>query len=395
MENEATAIEGMELLTEDVLMEILSRLSVKSLLRCKSVSKNWYSLIRNPSFISLHHTRAQPHDCISLVRTDNNYTHHWFYYLFPGQTSIQHLDLSFTERPVDLSSFRIRGSCNGLMCLSEWFKANIMICNPATREFRLLPRPPYHNWRTNHVGFAFDSKTNDYIVVRVATLYEFSKAVDMDFEPPTRFDQKVMDLETPTRIDHKIQIYGMSRDSWKEIAATVPNHRFSPYDHPSTLMDGVFYWLCYDFSIEVCAIDVLNTVEGSFKQRALPVSIGSASRPNICLLNDSLVLVVPMYDNQLEETQFDVWLMKEYRVQECWTKKYTIGPILGNQRPFGFRPNSEVLLTGCKNGQMVSYNLSTGDIKEYKQLCDLQGLQYIAQVFPYSENLVSVKRRSS
>ncbi|KAG5527704.1 hypothetical protein RHGRI_028594 [Rhododendron griersonianum] len=93
-------------------------------------------------------------------------------------------------------------------------------------------------------------------------------------------------------------------------------------------MDGVFYWLCYDFSIEVCAIDVLNTVEGSFKRRALPVSVGSESRPNICLLNDSLALVVPMYDNQLEETQFDVWLMKDYRVQECWTKKYTIGPHL-------------------------------------------------------------------
>ncbi|XP_058187735.1 F-box protein At5g49610-like [Rhododendron vialii] len=203
MENEATAIEGMELLTEDVLMEILSRLSVKSLLRCKSVSRNWYSLIRNPSFISLHHIRAQPHDCVSLVRTDNNYTYHWFFYLFPYQTSIQHLDLSFTER-LDLSCFRIHGSCNGLMCHSEMLRSNIMICNPATRECRLLPQPPYHTWFTNYVGFAFDSKTNDYIVVRVAILYEFSihdYLVDKDFEP-TPVDYKIR---------YKIQIYGMSR----------------------------------------------------------------------------------------------------------------------------------------------------------------------------------------
>ncbi|KAI8534171.1 hypothetical protein RHMOL_Rhmol10G0068400 [Rhododendron molle] len=279
MENRGTAIEGMELLTEDVLMEILSRLPVKSPLRCKSVSKNWYSLIQNPGFISLHqdhHTRAKPHDCITLVCTDNNYAYHWSMHLLPDETSIQDLDLAFTERP-DLRCFSNRGSCNGLMCLSAW--SNIMICNPATRESRLLPRPPCHTWTTKHVGFAFDSKTKDYIVVRVATRYKISKAVDMDFKPPTR-------------VDHKIQIYGMSTDSWNEIAAMVPNHRFSPY--VSTLMNGVFYWLCYDFSIEVHAIDVLNTVEGSFERRALPVSVGSESRANLCLLNDSLALVVPI-----------------------------------------------------------------------------------------------------
>lgn len=47
-----------EELPDDVLKEILSRLPVKSLLRFLSVSKYWYSLILNPSFVSLQRNRA-------------------------------------------------------------------------------------------------------------------------------------------------------------------------------------------------------------------------------------------------------------------------------------------------------------------------------------------------
>lgn len=71
MENKGTAIEGIEL-PEDVLMDILSRIPVKSLLQFKSVSKYRYALIRNPNFISLHHSRAQPNDCISIVQPLND-----------------------------------------------------------------------------------------------------------------------------------------------------------------------------------------------------------------------------------------------------------------------------------------------------------------------------------
>uniref|UniRef100_A0A251UNU8 Putative F-box domain-containing protein n=1 Tax=Helianthus annuus TaxID=4232 RepID=A0A251UNU8_HELAN len=43
---------------EEIIEEILSRLPVKSILRFKSVSKPWRSLISNPSFTKLHSTRA-------------------------------------------------------------------------------------------------------------------------------------------------------------------------------------------------------------------------------------------------------------------------------------------------------------------------------------------------
>ncbi|KAI8534280.1 hypothetical protein RHMOL_Rhmol10G0078100 [Rhododendron molle] len=287
-------------------------------------------------------------------------------HLLPDQTSIHDLDLSFT-RPHLGKDFSHQGSCNGLMCLS--LNSNIVICNPATREFRLLPQPPCHSWHTNYLGFAFDSKTNDYKVVRVATLGE------------TRC------------VDCRIHIYCMSADSWEELFLMAFSHDFNGYHHhPCTSKDGVFYWLSSNVYPHGSTIDALNTVEGSFERRPLPVNIGSDSQANLCLLNDSLALVVSLYDSRLGETQFDVWLMDEFRVQECWTKKCSIGPISGSQRPFGFQPNNEVLMTGCDNGLIVSYNHCTGDTKKYKLLCNLPELRCLRQVFQYSESLVSVKR---
>ncbi|XP_058223457.1 putative F-box/kelch-repeat protein At3g17570 [Rhododendron vialii] len=346
-------------LPQDLLMEILSRLPVKSLLQLKSVSKGLYVLIQNPSFISLHHTRARIYCCLSIVvRTPNNNASQRSLYISPDPTtSIEHLDLSFTWPHLNKEFIR-QTSCNGLMCLST--DSNIVICNPATKECRLLPQPPYHAWRTNYLGFAFDSKTSDYKVVRLVSLSE------------------------TTLVDHKIQIYGMRADSWKAIATAVPNHDFTVNHQPCTSLDGVFYWLSCVSSTCVCAIDALNTVEGSFERRSLPVVVSSDEQINLCLLNDSLAFVERKYDNQ--QTRLDVWLMDQLGVEEFWTKKCTIGPLLGGHIPFGFRPNSEVLMTMCKTSQ-IAYH-STQYIEECKQ-----NQNFPTQIFLYSENLVSIKRQ--
>ncbi|KAI8010643.1 putative F-box protein [Camellia lanceoleosa] len=49
---------------EEVWIEILARLPMKSLLRFRSVCKSWYYLITNPSFITTH-----------LNRTKSNHSH--------------------------------------------------------------------------------------------------------------------------------------------------------------------------------------------------------------------------------------------------------------------------------------------------------------------------------
>lgn len=59
-----------------------------------------------------------------------------------------------------------------------------------------------------------------------------------------------------------------------------------------TSLDGVFYWLSYDFATHVRIFDALNTVEGLFERRSLPVGVGSESRTHLFLLNDSRYLTL-------------------------------------------------------------------------------------------------------
>lgn len=90
----------------------------------------------------------------------------------------------------------------------------------------------------------------------------------------------------------------------------------------------------------------------------------------------------------------DIWLMNECRVDKCWTKRYSIGPLSEYHSVLGFRPNVEVLLLCCNSG-MVSYNLSTHEIKEYThQLYKrLESCVEAMQVFQYADSFISVKRR--
>ena len=54
-------------LPNEIIVEILLKLRVGSLLRCKSVCKSWQSLISDPYFIKSH---------LSLSTSDPHYAHH-------------------------------------------------------------------------------------------------------------------------------------------------------------------------------------------------------------------------------------------------------------------------------------------------------------------------------
>ncbi|KAI8549600.1 hypothetical protein RHMOL_Rhmol06G0037500 [Rhododendron molle] len=178
------AIEEVMEMPEDVLTEILSRAPVKSLLRCKSVSKHWYYLIQNPTFISHHHNRARSNDCIVLarqriIRGQVPDTAFFSMYLVPPdhhhQTSssspLQQLNLpSFSTSLHNddnvVKAIFLLGCHNGLMCLAHDITSSIVIFNPATRESRLLPPPLYESKHRSYLGFTFDPRANDYKVIR-------------------------------------------------------------------------------------------------------------------------------------------------------------------------------------------------------------------------------------
>ncbi|GJZ25549.1 F-box associated domain containing protein [Tanacetum coccineum] len=103
----------------EIIHEILLKATVKSLLQCKSVCKDWFSLISNPDFIKKHYTLSstniehdrlvwntckQANDLISFPLDD---------VLFDKCAAADELKNPFNQS----QCFMIIGSCHGLMCV--------------------------------------------------------------------------------------------------------------------------------------------------------------------------------------------------------------------------------------------------------------------------------------
>lgn len=235
------------------------------------------------------------------------------------------------------------------------------------REFRALPQPPHHTWRTTNLGFAFDSKTDDYKVLRVAT----------SFECMNGFYQRVQ----------KVQIYDMSTDSWREIIFMLS---YGSWPLGSTwldgvFLDGVFYWVAVDANGGWKIIG-FHMFDELLEQVFLHEDIRVNWMSRLCVLRDSLALVTSGFDGFTRESCLDIWVRDGKGVKDPWNKKYSTRRTLGRYDALGFQQNGELLLLRGKDCQMVSYNLGTKHIKEY----DLRLLGF--QVLFYIESLVSVKR---
>ncbi|TXG70582.1 hypothetical protein EZV62_005517 [Acer yangbiense] len=127
---------------DDLLTEILVRLPLKSLLRCKSVSKRWRSLISKYDFVPLSDKPTSP----------------------PFKT------LTFVNHP---SGLTILQSCHGLLFCSSFrdrdFRHDYYIYNPTTKQFLTLPRPGGQNSTfVQGITLAYDpDKSPHYKVVCV------------------------------------------------------------------------------------------------------------------------------------------------------------------------------------------------------------------------------------
>ncbi|KAK3221141.1 hypothetical protein Dsin_015111 [Dipteronia sinensis] len=129
---------------DDIMTEILVRLPLKSILRCKSVSRQWRSLISAPHFC--RRIYPDPYLVSSLLlHKISLFTHEYdFVPLIDKPTSPPFKTLTFVNHPLVL---RILQSCHGLLFCSsftnrDFGRDHYYIYNPTTKQFRTLPLPP-------------------------------------------------------------------------------------------------------------------------------------------------------------------------------------------------------------------------------------------------------------
>ena len=91
----------------------------------------------------------------------------------------------------------------------------------------------------------------------------------------------------------------------------------------------------------------------------------------------------------MTEKYFDIWVMREYGVEDSWTKQLIVGPLLGIHRPLQFSKNGMLLLVS-DDGAIVLYNIGSKEIRK------LQIPEFLKSFIPreamlYVESLVSLK----
>ncbi|GAV59290.1 FBA_3 domain-containing protein [Cephalotus follicularis] len=347
-------------------------------MRFKCVRKSWYALFKNPEFVS-----KQVSNQIQCIKTTNKPTillmETWFSHLFlhsysntrlaaskakSDQVSVAVKRMKIANDDENFPFLYVAGYCNGLIFLSSYGLDDIILVNPAIRELRHLPvscipTPPqaYEDvpdfvWvrRVGTVGFGYDLKADDYKVVMIWSFCDVYKYMVMERHPGFS----------------PVEVYSLSSDSWTQI-------NDYPYHNTNIrfqrCFNGVLYWLVnypvvpLDLSLQlyIFAFDLSHQV---FQRIPMPVSIkmGNDTSWSLVVLNESLALFDCRGGDQ---RVFDLWVMEnEFGVNGTWCKILSVGPLEGIAKPLVFWGTDELLL-GNDNNEVVSYDLTTKQIKNH------------------------------
>ncbi|KAK6928151.1 F-box domain [Dillenia turbinata] len=346
MDSSESAILTLGLFPEDLIIEILSYVPVKSLSRFKSVSKSWYSLIQKPNFIAkhLHRSTKYPQNQGLLILSQ-------IQHFPPDQCPTEILLTLFVGKTLDfpsevefppsvdktLGDFTLIGPCNGIFCFSS--KQGTGLWNPSIKEFRLLPQSctvDELKYPVSQVGFGFDSKDNDY---------------------------KVLDIRSRTVSSQThcvVEIYSLRADSWKRIDTHFPNSVLNGWFPSRAFSNDVFYWVGSVDSMTDSITDPIyafDMVDETFWEVPKPVILqNSWHRILIFPLHGSVALVA-FKPNRVREEQCDIWVMEGSGNgadgDKVWTKLRTVGPFPGVVLPLGFSRNNELLLFDMHRGVIM------------------------------------------
>ncbi|XP_062015071.1 F-box/kelch-repeat protein At3g23880-like [Rosa rugosa] len=342
----------------DIIVEILSRLPVKSLLRFRSVCKSWRALISDSYFVKKHLGHA-------VTDTSNSSRLLNLLYTSPRIVDLQGLEDHDHIRQRDafaddiLDRSRIFGSCNGLICLQATmfhglYCDDIFLWNPSTRVAKKVPEHNFTKGSISIHGFGYDSTTDDYKLILGARNKVAKKT--------------------------KIAIFTVKTGSRR----TVQDFEFVHYlNGQGCFVNGALHWLdsmykstrivSFDLAEEKC--DTLCRIEYGPMFR---MGIGTI-RNCLCYYTYSSIRSMPM----------TIWMMNEYGINKPWTKLMNIPtniiPYKIYLRPKHVVENGEVLMI-LDGKDFVIYNPKEN---KYRTVFQSPTILQSAAVVVYLDTLVS------
>ncbi|XP_050260644.1 putative F-box protein At2g02030 isoform X2 [Quercus robur] len=376
-----------DFLPPEILPNILLRLPTKSIVKFTCVCKTWRSLIRSPDFISAHLKLSNCNQPLLLFRFCSDWlkdamfsmerdTHEIEVYKLycDNQDFNEHTRFDFPfHTQAHGAPFGVVGTCNGLVCvMGDGFSRRIILWNPCVRMFVELPKPnvtsQWYDGCDSSAGFGFDSKTNDYKVVRVVTLRDVWRN-GWGASPP------------------KVEVYSLATGEWSMVTTALPCA--VRHHDPLPFVNGALHWValrrtnCNKYHNFITVLDLGDMV---FSEIVLPILSDdkddedeSHIRPFISAYGNSLALCQEGFHTLC----VNVWLMKRYADSSSWTKivifphiglrDQDINDIIGADhaegyiyRAKGFRKSGEVVVQLDLDQRLVSQDLETQECKDLR-----------------------------
>ncbi|GKA51416.1 retrovirus-related pol polyprotein from transposon TNT 1-94 [Tanacetum coccineum] len=282
----------------EIQSEIIKRLPVKAIVQCRSVSKQWKSLIDSSEFIKSYHSckthlfvkywLANEVKYVSIVDDDT----------FPNHKSSLTVPHPVSQ-PGYMSTLT---SVNGLLCF--YGSRQAVLWNPSIGKAvgvtisNSLGIPD----GLTFVGFGVCPNTSDPKLVRINT------------------------IGFPTVLNWEVEAFTLSARVWKTVSNIPPTFRTCHLTSNHVFVEGFIYWHAYDtsklaFGIWSNLIISFDLKSDEFGEVCLPGRLVRMKKFTISNVYESLGLFEYYKEG---ETRFcDIWIMKE-GLTKSFTKMLSI-----------------------------------------------------------------------
>ncbi|XP_071725772.1 putative F-box protein At1g47790 [Rutidosis leptorrhynchoides] len=364
----------------DIQIKILKRLAVKSLIRFRSVSKTWKSMIDSPKFIASYGIdHIQNHLLLVSYLKESTYNDNYMSFVDHDDTFLVG-QIIVPMLPTEHIIHGILGSSHGLFCLRCSYytdgctKNMYVIWNPSIRKMAAIKDPTLIDVSYDDVYFGVCPVTRDPKLVRIT----INGTVD--------------------GMMWYVEIYTLSSGRWRKIVNNLPRGTITLDPDSVVVTNRNLYWKATESTIdanhrfrEVYLIVSFDLTSEDFTVIDIPTFIIHPEY-EISKLRDSLVF---LKYSRLRNGKIvcDVWMMKKNGgVSKKFIKVYNITPSnLLRYRVLGFtKSGTPIIIMRDYDKRDGVYVLEPNSERVIKIGMEAEG--YVVNVYTCNETLLLFDR---
>lgn len=346
-------------------MDILSKLSLTSLVQFKLVCKAWSAMAHDPLLVDMHISGSSgPANSCLILHCDSPIRNQLYFVDLVADDEVNKVRKLYAPFQSKMPEFDVVGSCNGLLCLADTlFHDQLYVYNPLSLDQVQLPKSNKYPEQEAIFGFGFHPKTREYKLVKI--VYYRNK---LNAHKPAR---RIVYSQSD------VQVFTLGASAWRSLGKV--SYQFVRRSSEA-LVNGRLHWVTrprrYNPTRRLISFDLADE---QFKEIPKP-DCGGLNQCNyhLTVLNGCLAAAVMWNYGKV-----DIWVMKEYNMKESWVNQYTIGAYTPkalkhnlerpawkqvasngrNVRVIRVLENGEVLLE-YRSRVLVSFNPKNGKFKD-------------------------------